>query len=63
MRPGVLMRDGLQGRSFVEVKNVDVGEGSKVPHLSYVGDATIGDGANIGAGTITVELRRLREAS
>ena len=38
--------------AFVETKNVEIGEGSKVPHLSYVGDATIGRGSNIGAGTI-----------
>jgi bifunctional UDP-N-acetylglucosamine pyrophosphorylase/glucosamine-1-phosphate N-acetyltransferase len=40
--------------AFVETKNVEVGEGSKVPHLSYVGDATIGRGANIGAATVFV---------
>jgi bifunctional UDP-N-acetylglucosamine pyrophosphorylase/glucosamine-1-phosphate N-acetyltransferase len=40
--------------AFVETKNVQVGEGSKVPHLSYVGDATIGRGANVGAATVFV---------
>jgi bifunctional UDP-N-acetylglucosamine pyrophosphorylase/glucosamine-1-phosphate N-acetyltransferase len=40
--------------AFVETKNVEVGEDSKVPHLTYVGDATIGRGANIGAATIFV---------
>ena len=39
--------------NFVETKNAEIGEGAKVPHLSYVGDAEVGDGANIGAGTIT----------
>ena len=39
--------------NFVELKKTRVGKGSKVPHLSYVGDTTIGDDANIGAGTIT----------
>jgi bifunctional UDP-N-acetylglucosamine pyrophosphorylase / glucosamine-1-phosphate N-acetyltransferase len=39
--------------AFCEVKNTRVGRGSKVPHLSYVGDAEIGEGANLGAGTIT----------
>ncbi|HEX2738536.1 MAG TPA: DapH/DapD/GlmU-related protein, partial [Acidimicrobiia bacterium] len=39
--------------SFVEIKNSEIGEGAKVPHLSYVGDAEIGDGSNLGAGTIT----------
>jgi bifunctional UDP-N-acetylglucosamine pyrophosphorylase/glucosamine-1-phosphate N-acetyltransferase len=40
--------------TFVETKNADVGAGSKVPHLSYVGDATIGEGTNIGAATVFV---------
>ena len=39
--------------SFVELKNTVVGKGSKIPHLSYVGDAEIGEAVNIGAGTIT----------
>ena len=39
--------------TFVEIKNSDIGEGTKVPHLSYVGDADIGPGANLGASTIT----------
>ena len=39
--------------NFVELKNTDLGEGSKAPHLSYIGDATVGPGVNIGAGTIT----------
>jgi bifunctional UDP-N-acetylglucosamine pyrophosphorylase / glucosamine-1-phosphate N-acetyltransferase len=52
LRPGtVLGADGKIG-AFVETKNADIGQGAKVPHLSYVGDATIGEGANIGAGTI-----------
>ena len=40
--------------NFVEVKNSRVGQGSKLPHLSYIGDADIGSGVNIGCGTITV---------
>lgn len=52
LRPGtVLGADGKIG-TFVETKNSDIGEGAKVPHLTYVGDATIGEGANIGAGTV-----------
>ena len=52
LRPGtVLGEDGKIG-TFVETKNAVIGAGSKVPHLSYVGDATIGVGSNIGAGTI-----------
>ncbi|WOF24336.1 bifunctional UDP-N-acetylglucosamine diphosphorylase/glucosamine-1-phosphate N-acetyltransferase GlmU [Microbacterium betulae] len=53
LRPGAeLARDAKVG-TFVEVKNSRVGEGSKVPHLSYVGDTTIGRGVNLGAGAIT----------
>jgi len=52
LRPGTtLAADGKIG-AFVETKNAQIGEGAKVPHLTYCGDATIGAGANIGAGTI-----------
>jgi len=52
LRPGTdLGADGKIG-AFVETKNAVIGEGSKIPHLSYVGDAQIGDHSNIGAGTI-----------
>ena len=52
LRPGTrLGADGKIG-TFVETKNADIGPGAKVPHLSYVGDAEIGEGTNIGAGTI-----------
>ncbi|HEY2644005.1 MAG TPA: bifunctional UDP-N-acetylglucosamine diphosphorylase/glucosamine-1-phosphate N-acetyltransferase GlmU [Galbitalea sp.] len=52
LRPGTYL--GANGKigTFVETKNSRIGAGSKVPHLSYVGDATVGEGANIGAGTI-----------
>ena len=52
LRPGA--RLGAKGKigAFVEVKNSDIGAGAKVPHLSYVGDAEIGEGTNIGAGAI-----------
>jgi bifunctional UDP-N-acetylglucosamine pyrophosphorylase/glucosamine-1-phosphate N-acetyltransferase len=54
LRPGTsLGADGKIG-AFVETKNARIGEGSKVPHLSYVGDATIGTGSNIGAATVFV---------
>lgn len=54
LRPGtVLGRKGKIG-TFVETKNADIGEGAKVPHLSYVGDATIGEHTNIGAASVTV---------
>jgi bifunctional UDP-N-acetylglucosamine pyrophosphorylase/glucosamine-1-phosphate N-acetyltransferase len=52
LRPGT--RLGARGKvgGFVETKNAEIGEGAKVPHLTYAGDVTIGEGANIGAGTI-----------
>jgi bifunctional UDP-N-acetylglucosamine pyrophosphorylase/glucosamine-1-phosphate N-acetyltransferase len=53
VRPGTVLAPGSKVGSFVEVKNSTIGEGSKVPHLSYVGDATVGAGVNIGAGSIT----------
>jgi bifunctional UDP-N-acetylglucosamine pyrophosphorylase/glucosamine-1-phosphate N-acetyltransferase len=53
VRPGALLKDGSKVGTFVEIKNSTVGEGSKVPHLSYMGDATIGTGVNVGAGSIT----------
>lgn len=53
LRPGTRLARGAKAGGFVEMKNAVVGEGSKVPHLSYVGDTRIGAGSNIGAGTIT----------
>jgi bifunctional UDP-N-acetylglucosamine pyrophosphorylase/glucosamine-1-phosphate N-acetyltransferase len=53
LRPGTVLAAGSKVGSFVEVKNSTIGEGSKVPHLSYVGDATIGHDTNVGAGSIT----------
>jgi bifunctional UDP-N-acetylglucosamine pyrophosphorylase/glucosamine-1-phosphate N-acetyltransferase len=53
LRPGTILREASKAGAFVEIKNSDVGPGSKVPHLSYIGDATIGEGTNVGAGTIT----------
>jgi len=53
LRPGTRLARGAKAGGFVEMKNAEVGVGSKVPHLSYVGDARIGEGCNIGAGTIT----------
>lgn len=54
MRPGVVLADGSKAGAFVDLKNAVVGPGSKVPHLSYVGDTDIGRDSNIGAGTVTV---------
>ncbi len=53
LRPGTHLRDGAKVGTFVEVKNSDVGAGTKIPHLSYIGDADIGERSNLGAGTIT----------
>jgi len=54
LRAGTNLGAGAKAGAFVEMKNAKVGDGSKVPHLSYVGDATIGEGTNIGAATIFV---------
>lgn len=53
LRPGAELSEGVKIGNFVEVKNALIAEGSKVNHLSYIGDAEIGKGSNIGAGTIT----------
>ena len=53
LRPGTKLGRGAKAGGFVEMKNAEVGAESKVPHLSYIGDARIGVGSNIGAGTIT----------
>ncbi|MBF7053639.1 bifunctional UDP-N-acetylglucosamine diphosphorylase/glucosamine-1-phosphate N-acetyltransferase GlmU [Halomonas sp. KAO] len=53
LRPGSRLAVGTKVGNFVETKNVEVGEGSKINHLSYVGDARLGRGVNVGAGTIT----------
>jgi bifunctional UDP-N-acetylglucosamine pyrophosphorylase/glucosamine-1-phosphate N-acetyltransferase len=53
LRPGTDIRAGAHVGSFVEMKKTVLGEGSKAPHLSYLGDATIGRDTNVGAGTIT----------
>jgi bifunctional UDP-N-acetylglucosamine pyrophosphorylase/glucosamine-1-phosphate N-acetyltransferase len=54
LRPGTVLERGSKAGTFVEIKGSRVGPGSKVPHLSYVGDADIGSGVNIGAATVTV---------
>jgi bifunctional UDP-N-acetylglucosamine pyrophosphorylase/glucosamine-1-phosphate N-acetyltransferase len=61
LRPGsVLGANGKIG-TFVETKNAEIGAGSKVPHLSYVGDATIGEGTNIGAASVFVNYDGVRK--
>jgi bifunctional UDP-N-acetylglucosamine pyrophosphorylase/glucosamine-1-phosphate N-acetyltransferase len=61
IRPQTVMQPGAKAGSFVELKNAQIGEGAKVPHLSYVGDAEIGTGANIGAGSITANYDGFRK--
>ncbi len=53
LRPGTVMADSTKAGTFVELKATVLGKGSKVPHLSYIGDAAIGEDSNIGAGSIT----------
>ena len=53
IRPGTRLADKAKVGNFVEIKNSEIGSGSKVNHLTYIGDTTMGDGVNIGAGTIT----------
>jgi bifunctional UDP-N-acetylglucosamine pyrophosphorylase / glucosamine-1-phosphate N-acetyltransferase len=61
LRPGATLRKGAKAGAFVEIKGSVIGEGAKVPHLSYVGDAEIGAGSNIGAGTVTVNYDGFRK--
>ena len=53
LRPGTVLRDGAKAGTFVEIKNSDIGAATKVPHLSYIGDADVGPRSNLGASTIT----------
>jgi bifunctional UDP-N-acetylglucosamine pyrophosphorylase/glucosamine-1-phosphate N-acetyltransferase len=53
LRPGTYLGENGKIGTFVETKNSRIGNGSKVPHLSYIGDTTVGEGSNVGAGTIT----------
>jgi bifunctional UDP-N-acetylglucosamine pyrophosphorylase / glucosamine-1-phosphate N-acetyltransferase len=61
LRPGAVLEDGVKAGTFVEIKNSQVGAGTKVPHLAYVGDAEIGPGSNLGAGTITANYDGFRK--
>jgi bifunctional UDP-N-acetylglucosamine pyrophosphorylase/glucosamine-1-phosphate N-acetyltransferase len=56
LRPGTVLQAGAKAGTFVEIKNSNIGSGAKVPHLSYLGDADIGEGTNVGAGTITANF-------
>ena len=53
LRPGTTLENNIHIGNFVEIKNSDIGENSKVNHLSYIGDSDIGKNVNVGAGTIT----------
>jgi bifunctional UDP-N-acetylglucosamine pyrophosphorylase/glucosamine-1-phosphate N-acetyltransferase len=53
LRPGAVLREGAKAGTFVEIKNSEIGRGAKVPHLSYIGDAEIGEDSNLGASTVT----------
>ena len=53
LRPGAVLHSTSKAGTFVEIKNSTIGAGAKVPHLSYIGDADVGENSNIGAGTIT----------
>ncbi len=61
IRPQTVLKKGSKAGAFVELKNTIVGEGSKVPHLAYVGDTEIGSGSNLGAGTITANYDGFRK--
>jgi bifunctional UDP-N-acetylglucosamine pyrophosphorylase/glucosamine-1-phosphate N-acetyltransferase len=61
LRPGTRLQAGAKAGSFVEIKNSEIGEGAKVPHLAYVGDAEVGAGANLGAGAITANYDGFRK--
>jgi len=56
LRPGTVLDAGAKAGTFVELKNARIGAGAKVPHLSYVGDADVGEGTNVAAGNITANL-------
>src|SRR3954452_12560278 len=58
LRPEADVRDGAKIGTFVEVKKSVIGPGAKVPHLSYIGDADVGDRANVGGGAITANYHR-----
>jgi bifunctional UDP-N-acetylglucosamine pyrophosphorylase/glucosamine-1-phosphate N-acetyltransferase len=56
VRPGTVLGDSAKAGTFVELKNTRVGDRAKVPHLSYLGDAEVGEDANVGAGSITANF-------
>jgi bifunctional UDP-N-acetylglucosamine pyrophosphorylase / glucosamine-1-phosphate N-acetyltransferase len=56
LRPGTKLAEGSKAGTFVEIKNSEIGARTKIPHLSYIGDAEIGEGTNVGAGNITANF-------
>ncbi|HVL82120.1 MAG TPA: bifunctional UDP-N-acetylglucosamine diphosphorylase/glucosamine-1-phosphate N-acetyltransferase GlmU [Actinomycetota bacterium] len=62
LRDGTVLRTGAKAGTFVETKAAEIGEGSKVPHLSYMGDVRIGRRTNVGAGTITCNYDPFKQA-
>src|SRR3954447_22339032 len=56
LRPGTKLGTGAKAGTFVEIKNSEIGAGAKIPHLSYIGDAEVGEGANVAAGNITANF-------
>jgi bifunctional UDP-N-acetylglucosamine pyrophosphorylase/glucosamine-1-phosphate N-acetyltransferase len=61
LRPGTSLAEGAKAGTFVELKNSRIGRGTKVPHLSYLGDADVGDETNVGAATITANYDGFRK--
>ena len=61
LRPGTVLAGKVKVGTFVEVKNSDIGTGTKIPHLSYVGDATVGEHSNIGAANVVVNYDGVRK--
>jgi bifunctional UDP-N-acetylglucosamine pyrophosphorylase / glucosamine-1-phosphate N-acetyltransferase len=61
LRPGAQLEPGAKAGTFVEIKSSRIGAGAKVPHLAYVGDADVGEGANLGAGTVTANYDGFRK--
>lgn len=61
LRPGTVLHERTKAGAFVEIKNSDVGAGSKVPHLSYVGDATLGEETNIGAANVVANYDGIKK--
>jgi bifunctional UDP-N-acetylglucosamine pyrophosphorylase/glucosamine-1-phosphate N-acetyltransferase len=61
LRPDARLGPDSKAGAFVEIKNSEIGEGAKVPHLSYIGDAEVGDGTNLGASTITANYDGVRK--